>query len=172
MISDKGAVFFHVGWDYNLHFTYQKASGKPLRSPLRLSQAPGPLLGKWDIPSGNLLHFPRVDGRNPASTRWLVYPIIYRVSTIQGDAGLLPSTVWYRWPLLLDDLPLLSLVIFHRYLQLQVRRITKIHFFVAIICLLVRFTQGCWMGCWGWDDELDSQPVDHSLYDLISRAQL
>ena len=34
-----------------------------------------------------------VGGRNPAPVdRWF-YPIIYRVSTIQGGAGFLPSTV-------------------------------------------------------------------------------
>ena len=33
--------------------------------------------------------------RNPAADRWFihVYPMIYRVSTIQGGAGFLPSTV-------------------------------------------------------------------------------
>ena len=40
-----------------------------------------------------------VDGRNPApADRWFihVYPTIYRVSTIQGGAGFLPSTVCFR----------------------------------------------------------------------------
>ena len=38
-----------------------------------------------------------VDGRNPTPVDgWFihVYPIIYRVYTIQGGAGFLPSTVW------------------------------------------------------------------------------
>ena len=34
-----------------------------------------------------------VDGRNPAPVNRWFYPIIYRASTIQGDAGFLPSTV-------------------------------------------------------------------------------
>jgi hypothetical protein len=34
-----------------------------------------------------------VDGRNPAPVeKFIVYPIIYWVSTIQGGAGFLPST--------------------------------------------------------------------------------
>ena len=40
-----------------------------------------------------------VDGRNPApADRWFihVYPTIYRVSTIQGGAGFLPSTLCFR----------------------------------------------------------------------------
>jgi len=46
-----------------------------------------------------------VDGRNPAPVdRWFIPLFIYRVSTIQGGAGFLPSTVNGIWP----DNPILS----------------------------------------------------------------
>jgi len=45
-------------------------------------------------------YFPTVDGRNPANQlRLVVYPIIYKVLTIPGGAGFLPSTVSQEFPI-------------------------------------------------------------------------
>ena len=73
------------------------------------TMAPANLLN--DVPFCAVSKFTKhtVDGRNVATSWWGVYPIIYRVWTIQGGAGFLPSTVsqnivcnmehllWYLW---------------------------------------------------------------------------
>jgi hypothetical protein len=46
---------------------------------------------------GTTYHFEAILWKKSCTSWWVVYPIVYKVSTIQGDAGFLPSTVVWEW---------------------------------------------------------------------------